>query len=137
MLGAFVALDIFLFYVFWEMMLLPMYFLIGIWGGKERVYAAMKFFLYTMVGSLLIDRKSTRLNSSHSQISYAVFCLKQKKLQSTKQPPPRPLDPLWLLPITLIHSRSLLVSNPPLKSAHLLTLGHPALLVSLIRFVHL
>lgn len=54
MLGAFVALDIFLFYVFWEAMLIPMYFLIGIWGGKERVYAAMKFFLYTMVGSLLM-----------------------------------------------------------------------------------
>jgi NADH-quinone oxidoreductase subunit M len=54
MLGAFVALDIFLFYTFWEAMLIPMYFLIGIWGGKERIYAAMKFFLYTMVGSLLM-----------------------------------------------------------------------------------
>ena len=54
MLGAFVSLDLFLFYVFWEAMLIPMYFLIGIWGGKERVYAAMKFFLYTMVGSLLM-----------------------------------------------------------------------------------
>lgn len=54
MLGAFVALDVFLFYVFWEVMLVPMYFLIGVWGGKERVYAAMKFFLYTMVGSLLM-----------------------------------------------------------------------------------
>lgn len=54
MLGAFVTLDIFLFYTFWEAMLIPMYFLIGIWGGKDRVYAAMKFFLYTMVGSLLM-----------------------------------------------------------------------------------
>lgn len=54
MLGAFVSLDIFLFYVFWEAMLIPMYFLIGIWGGKERIYAATKFFLYTMVGSLLM-----------------------------------------------------------------------------------
>ena len=54
MLGAFMALDIFLFYVFWEAMLIPMYFLIGIWGGKDRIYAAMKFFLYTMVGSLLM-----------------------------------------------------------------------------------
>lgn len=54
MLGAFVALDIFLFYVFWEAMLIPMYFLIGIWGGKERVYAAMKFFVFTLVGSLLM-----------------------------------------------------------------------------------
>lgn len=54
MLGAFVALDMFLFYVFWEAMLIPMYFLVGIWGGKDRIYAAMKFFLYTMVGSLLM-----------------------------------------------------------------------------------
>lgn len=54
MLGAFVALDIFLFYVFWEAMLIPMYFLIGIWGGKDRIYAAMKFFLFTLVGSLLM-----------------------------------------------------------------------------------
>lgn len=54
MLGAFVALDIFLFYVFWEAMLIPMYFLVGIFGGKERVYAAMKFFIFTLVGSLLM-----------------------------------------------------------------------------------
>jgi NADH-quinone oxidoreductase subunit M len=54
MLGAFVATDVFLFYVFWEAMLIPMYFLIGIWGGKDRIYAAMKFFLYTVVGSLLM-----------------------------------------------------------------------------------
>lgn len=54
MMGAFVATDVFLFYVFWEAMLIPMYFLIGIWGGKDRVYAAMKFFLFTMVGSLLM-----------------------------------------------------------------------------------
>jgi NADH-quinone oxidoreductase subunit M len=52
--GVFVALDMFLFYVFWEMMLIPMYFLIGLWGGRERVYAAVKFFLYTAVGSLLM-----------------------------------------------------------------------------------
>jgi NADH-quinone oxidoreductase subunit M len=54
MLGAFVALDAFLFYMFWEAMLIPMYFLVGIWGGKDRIYAAMKFFLYTVVGSLLM-----------------------------------------------------------------------------------
>ena len=51
MLGAFVALDLFLFYVFWELMLIPMYFIIGIWGGERRLYAAIKFVLYTMVGS--------------------------------------------------------------------------------------
>jgi len=54
MIGAFVSLDLFLFYVFWELMLVPMYLIIGIWGGKDRIYAALKFFLYTMVGSLLM-----------------------------------------------------------------------------------
>jgi NADH-quinone oxidoreductase subunit M len=54
MLGVFCALDFFLFYVFWEVMLLPMYFLIGIWGGPRREYAAIKFFLYTLVGSVLM-----------------------------------------------------------------------------------
>jgi NADH-quinone oxidoreductase subunit M len=54
MLGVFVALDLFVFYVFWEVMLIPMYFIIGIWGGQRRLYAAIKFFLYTFVGSLLM-----------------------------------------------------------------------------------
>ena len=54
MLGVFVSLDFFLFYVFWEVMLLPMYFLIGIWGGARREYAAIKFFLYTLLGSVLM-----------------------------------------------------------------------------------
>jgi NADH-quinone oxidoreductase subunit M len=54
MLGVFLSLDFFLFYVFWEVMLLPMYFLIGIWGGPRREYAAIKFFLFTLVGSVLM-----------------------------------------------------------------------------------
>ncbi len=54
MMGTFCALDFFLFYVFWELMLLPMYFLIGIWGGPRREYAAIKFFLYTLLGSVLM-----------------------------------------------------------------------------------
>ncbi len=54
MFGVFCALDFFLFYVFWEVMLLPMYFLIGIWGGPRREYAAIKFFLYTLAGSVLM-----------------------------------------------------------------------------------
>ncbi len=54
MLGVFLALDLFLFYVFWEFTLVPMYFLIGIWGGTRRMYAAVKFFLYTMAGSILM-----------------------------------------------------------------------------------
>lgn len=54
MLGAFVSLNLFLFYIFWEAMLIPMYFIIGIWGGPRRIYAAVKFFLYTLFGSLLM-----------------------------------------------------------------------------------
>ncbi len=54
MLGVFMALDFFLFYVFWEVMLLPMYFLIGVWGGPRREYAAIKFFLFTLAGSVLM-----------------------------------------------------------------------------------
>ena len=54
MMGVFVSLDFFLFYVFWEVMLLPMYFLIGVWGGPRREYAAIKFFLYTLLGSVLM-----------------------------------------------------------------------------------
>jgi len=54
MVGVFCALDFFLFYVFWELMLLPMYFLIGVWGGPKKEYAAIKFFLFTLVGSVLM-----------------------------------------------------------------------------------
>jgi NADH-quinone oxidoreductase subunit M len=54
MIGVFCSLDMFLFYVFWEVMLVPMYFLIGIWGGQRRLYAAIKFFLYTLVGSVVM-----------------------------------------------------------------------------------
>src|SRR5438034_6503222 len=54
MLGVFLALDLVLFYIFWEVMLVPMYFLIGVWGGENRIYAAVKFILYTMAGSLLM-----------------------------------------------------------------------------------
>jgi len=54
MYGTFLAADIFLFYFFWEVVLIPMFFMIGIWGGKDRIYATVKFFLYTMVGSLLM-----------------------------------------------------------------------------------
>ena len=54
MIGTFCCLDLFLFYVFWEVMLVPMYFLIGVWGGERRLYAAIKFFLYTLAGSVLM-----------------------------------------------------------------------------------
>src|SRR6202166_4716671 len=86
MMGVFVALDFFLFYIFWEVMLLPMYFLIGIWGGSRREYAAIKFFLYTLLGSVLIllamlglyyygatptfDLTELAANSSHYSIGF-------------------------------------------------------------------
>ena len=68
MLGAFVALDLFLFYVFWEVMLVPMYFLIGVWGGTRRIYAALKFVIYTMAGSLLMLIAIIYLAARHAEL---------------------------------------------------------------------
>jgi NADH-quinone oxidoreductase subunit M len=72
MLGAFVALDLFLFYVFWEVMLVPMYFLIGVWGGTRRIYAALKFVVYTMAGSLLMLVAIIYLAARHAQTEQAL-----------------------------------------------------------------
>ena len=69
MLGAFVALDLFLFYVFWEIMLVPMYFLIGVWGGARRIYAALKFVVYTMAGSLLMLVAIIYLATRHAEVT--------------------------------------------------------------------
>src|SRR5215471_8014244 len=69
MLGAFVALDLFLFYVFWEVMLVPMYFLVGVWGGPRRIYAALKFVIYTMAGSLLMLVAIIYLATRHAQLT--------------------------------------------------------------------
>jgi NADH-quinone oxidoreductase subunit M len=74
MLGAFVALDMFLFYVFWELMLIPMILIIGIWGGVERIKAAYKFFLYTMFGSVLMLAAILYLVWAHKQAAgYVTF----------------------------------------------------------------
>jgi NADH-quinone oxidoreductase subunit M len=67
MLGAFVSLDLFLFYVFWEIMLVPMYLIIGIWGHERKVYAAIKFVIYTMVGSLLMLVAIVYMYVTHGQ----------------------------------------------------------------------
>lgn len=79
MLGVFLALDLFLFYIFWEVMLIPMYFLIGIWGGEHRIYATVKFVLYTMAGSavMLVGILALYfLNQQHSgQLSFYLFDL--------------------------------------------------------------
>jgi NADH-quinone oxidoreductase subunit M len=72
MLGAFVALDLFLFYVFWEVMLVPMYFLIGIWGGTRRIYAALKFVVYTMAGSLPMLVAIIYLATRNAQVNQAM-----------------------------------------------------------------
>ncbi len=69
MIGVFAALDIFVFYLFWEGMLIPMYFLIGVWGGPRRVYAALKFFIYTMAGSVLMLAGILWIVSAHHAAS--------------------------------------------------------------------
>ncbi|MBI2896800.1 MAG: NADH-quinone oxidoreductase subunit M [Deltaproteobacteria bacterium] len=69
MIGTFLALDLFLFYVFWELMLIPMYLIIGVWGGGRRIYAAVKFFLYTMAGSLLMLAAILYLTSQYDTVA--------------------------------------------------------------------
>jgi NADH-quinone oxidoreductase subunit M len=69
MLGAFMALDFLLFFLFWEVMLVPMYFLIGIWGSANRLYSAIKFFLYTLVGSVVMLSASSRCTSTTIQLT--------------------------------------------------------------------
>jgi NADH-quinone oxidoreductase subunit M len=69
MIGAFVALDLFLFYVFWELMLIPMYVMIGVWGSTDRIKAAMKFFLYTMFGSVLMLAAILYLAYAHAKVA--------------------------------------------------------------------
>ena len=74
MLGVFMSLDFFLFYVFWEVMLVPMYFLIGVWGSERRLYAAIKFFLYTLVGSVLMLLAILAIYFNHATLHAAGNC---------------------------------------------------------------
>jgi len=89
MLGAFVSLDLFLFYIFWELMLIPMYILIGVWGGPRRIYAAVKFVLYTIVGSLLMLVAILALYFLHHAqtgvYTFNLFALQQTVLSGTTQ----------------------------------------------------
>jgi NADH-quinone oxidoreductase subunit M len=89
MIGALVALDLFLFYVFWEVMLIPMYFLIGVWGGARRIYAAIKFLLYTMVGSLLMLVAILYLaylhNVQHGSVTFDLLQLYNLKISTQAQ----------------------------------------------------
>ena len=89
MVGTFVALDLFLFYVFWEVMLIPMYFLIGVWGGPRRIYAALKFLIYTMVGSLLmlvaILYLAYQHNAQHQSVTFDLLQLYNLNLSLPEQ----------------------------------------------------
>jgi len=92
MIGVFAALDLFLFYIFWEVMLIPMYLLIGIWGGPRRVYAAVKFILYTVAGSLLMLVAILYLYFAHHQATGA-YTFDLLQLYDT---PVAPTAALWL-----------------------------------------
>ena len=89
MIGVFAAVDLFLFYVFWEATLIPMYFLIGVWGGPRRIYAAIKFILYTMAGSLLMLVAILALYFLHRQATgdatFNLFRLLQLELPLSTQ----------------------------------------------------
>ncbi len=82
MLGVFISLDLFLFYVFWEVVLIPMYFIIGIWGGPRRLYAAIKFFVYTLAGSVLMLLGILTLYFQHAQ-EYNVYTFDLARLLNT------------------------------------------------------
>jgi NADH-quinone oxidoreductase subunit M len=88
-LGVFLSLDLFLFFMFWEIMLVPMYFIIGIWGGERRVYAAIKFFLYTAVGSLLmlvgILYLAFKYRALTGELTFSYLSLTQLPLTFTEQ----------------------------------------------------
>ncbi len=85
-LGVFVAMDLFLFYVFWEIMLIPMYFIIGIWGGERRIYSAVKFFLFTAAGSLLMLVAIVALVYQH-QLQFGVVSFGYEDLLRTSIAP--------------------------------------------------
>ena len=91
MLGAFVALDLFLFYVFWELMLVPMYFIIGVWGGPQRIYASLKFIIYTLAASLLMLVAILYLVSVHARSAPVTFDV--RVLYNT---PLGPAEQMWL-----------------------------------------
>ncbi|MEY4063919.1 MAG: hypothetical protein RIR26_127 [Pseudomonadota bacterium] len=100
MVGALVSIDLVLFYVFWEAMLIPMYFIIGVWGGKERIYATTKFFIYTVIGSLLMLVAFAYLYYFHFQQS-GVFTTNLVELYRTAASLPADTQ-LWLFAATAL-----------------------------------
>ncbi len=97
MLGAFVSLNVFLFYIFWEAMLVPMYLIIGVWGGPRRIYAAVKFFLYTLIGSLLMLLAIIYLYILHHE-QFGAWTFDLLRLYEVQVP----LGEGWLGPQTLL-----------------------------------
>jgi len=95
MIGVFVSLDLFLFYVFWEAMLIPMYFIIGVWGGANRIYAAIKFVLYTMVGSVLMLLAILALYYQHGAMT-GVYTFDLPTLARWVMPPDRAQSLMFL-----------------------------------------
>lgn len=85
MIGVFLSLDFFLFYVFWEIVLVPMYFLIGLWGGPRKLYAALKFFLYTLTGSVLMLIAMLVLYFQH-HAQFGVYTFDIEKLLQLSMP---------------------------------------------------
>jgi NADH-quinone oxidoreductase subunit M len=95
MIGVLVSLDLFLFYVFWEAMLIPMYFVIGVWGGANRIYAAIKFVLYTMVGSVLMLLAILALYYQHGAVT-GVYTFDLPALARWVMPPDRAQSLMFL-----------------------------------------
>ncbi len=83
-IGVFLATNLFLFYIFWELMLIPAYFLVGSWGGERRIYAAFKFVLYTSVGSLLMLAGVIAIGYYHQQAAGGAYTLELSSLLTTK-----------------------------------------------------
>ncbi|NTV46290.1 MAG: NADH-quinone oxidoreductase subunit M [Chlorobiales bacterium] len=99
-LGVFAATDLFLFYIFWEAMLIPMYFIIGVWGGKNRIYAATKFFIYTLSGSLLMLVGIIYLGYLGAEANGGVFTTDYIKLLSLSLPIPAQKWLFWIFGIS-------------------------------------
>lgn len=85
MIGSFISLDLFLFYVFWELALVPMYFIVGVWGGEKRIYAAIKFVLYTMAGSVLMLAAILFVYFKSGMSSFDLVQLKSKVIPADEQ----------------------------------------------------
>lgn len=101
MIGALVSLDLVLFYVFWEAMLIPMYFIIGVWGGKDRIYATTKFFIYTVVGSLLMLVSFAYLYFAHAQLPGNNYTTNLVELYKTAASLPADTQ-MWLFAATAL-----------------------------------